>query len=123
MDGEEGKEYDGVLDLVFSPDSKRFAYVVAVRGGKMFAVVDGVEGKEYDGIGIGSPTFSPDSERVAYLAVRGGKGFVVVDGEEGKEYDGFPRDSRLVFDSPRLLRASARRGMEFFRVEVEIVEE
>jgi hypothetical protein len=135
VDGEEGKEYDRVdspFFLFFSPDSKRVAYR-ARRGDKMFVVVDGEEGKEYDG--VGSPFFSPDSRRVAYLAGRGDGdgdkmfvGFVVVDGEEGKEYDdflggGFFGGSELVFDSPKLLHALALRGDEFFRVEIEIVEE
>ena len=45
-----------------------------------------------------------------------------MDGVEGREYDEFLRGSRLVFDHPKLLHALARRGNEFFRVEVEIVE-
>jgi hypothetical protein len=137
VDGVEGKEYGGIgrESLVFSPDSRRVAYV-ARRGGKELVVVDGVEGNEYGGIqarpgfgptpgvlGVleGSLVFSPDSRHVAYLARRGDKQFLVVDGVEGKEYEGFLSGSRLVFDSPTQLHALAFRGGEFFRVEMEIV--
>jgi hypothetical protein len=93
---------------------------VAVRGGKWFVVVDGKEGKEYDGIVKGTPVFSPDSKHLAYMARRGGKWFVVIDGEEGKEYDGFLLGSKLVFDSPKSFHTLAIRGIEIFRVEVQI---
>jgi hypothetical protein len=133
VDGEEGKEYGedmiwidpSLPNLRFSPDSKCLAYW-AGRGGKWLVVVDGVEGKEYDGIG-GPPLFSPSSSRVAYWAWRGNKTFVVVDRVEGKKYDNFqkslPRGSGLVFDSAKSLHGLTLRNNEFFRVEVEIVEE
>jgi hypothetical protein len=119
VDGVEGKEYDGVGGVVFSPDSQRVAYM-ARRGDKVLVVMDGVEGKEYDAIGV-YPVFSPDSKRVAYEAKRGGKQLVAVDGVEGKEYDRFLEGSRLVFDSPSQLHTLARRGNEILRVEIEIV--
>ena len=52
MDGKEGKQYDviGAGSLIFSPDSKRLAYVAAA-GKKQFVVVDGKQGKQYDEIG------------------------------------------------------------------------
>jgi Tol biopolymer transport system component len=133
VDGVEGKEYGAIgrESLVFSPDSRRVAYV-AGRGGKQLVVVDGVEGDEYGAIqarpvwptpGVlgGSLVFSPDSRHVAYLANRGDKQLVVVDGVEGKEYQGFLMGSRLVFDSPTQLHALAVNGGDFFRVEIEIV--
>jgi len=116
-----GKIHPGIIveSLVVSPDSKHLAYV-AVRGEKQFVVVDGEEGKEYDGIGAGTLIFSPDSKHLAYGAERGEKWLVVVDGKEGKEYDGFLRGSKLVFDSPKSFHTLEWRGIEFFRVEVEI---
>ena len=92
-DGIDGPEHDriGQDSVVFSPDSRRLAYI-ARRGRDsfvQFVVVDGVPGKPYDGI-IGSGlAFSPDSKHVVYGTGRGGKGFVVVDGHECWEYDGF----------------------------------
>ena len=69
-----GQIFFGIIineSLVVSPDSQHVAYV-AVRGGKVFVVVDGVEGKEYDGIVTGGgPRFSPDSQHVAYVAGHG----------------------------------------------------
>ena len=110
VDGQEGKHYDGIHihyftipsgntgapDLIFSPDSKRVAYIAAIgnkrlytyidgTGEKMFSVVDHKEGKYYDF--VCSTIFSPDSKHLAYLAVKGEKYFIVVDGQEGKHYD------------------------------------
>ena len=48
--------------------------------------MDGKEDKQYDG-GAGL-LFSPDSQRVAYVAGVGERQFVVVDGKEGNQYDG-----------------------------------
>jgi hypothetical protein len=46
LDRQEGKQYDGVGEPTFSPDSKRFAYT-AIVGEKQFVVLDGQEGKQY----------------------------------------------------------------------------
>ncbi len=51
----------------FSPDSEHLAYA-AKRNGKWVMVVDGKAGDEYEQIGIGSPAFSPDGKRMAFLA-------------------------------------------------------
>ena len=83
-------------------------------------VADGEEGKQYDGILKGTPTFSPDSKRVAYGAVVGDKSLVVVDGEEGKQYDGILGDTRVVFDSPNTLHYLALIGRGFYLVEEEM---
>ena len=72
--------------IIFSPDSRRVAYV-AKRGQKFLVVVDNKAQAEFDDISVGAPIFSPDSRRVAYEAKRGGKWYVVVDGAEGKPFD------------------------------------
>jgi hypothetical protein len=76
VNGTEGKQYDGVSGLIFSPDGKRMAYV-ATLGKKMLAVVDGTEGNQYDG--ISGLVFSPDGTQVAYVASLGSKQLAVVD--------------------------------------------
>ena len=48
-------------------------------------VVDGQLGPEYDG--VGSPVFSADGKRVAYVVQKGAKRLAVVDGQPGPEYD------------------------------------
>ena len=50
VDGVKCKEYDGVRDVTFSPDSKYVAYI-AGQGKKQFVVVDEQKGKEYDTFG------------------------------------------------------------------------
>jgi hypothetical protein len=72
VDGEEGKQYDSILEgtPIFSLDSKRVVYGAQI-GDKWLVVVDREEGKQYDGILEGTLTFSPDGERIAYIAVVG----------------------------------------------------
>src|SRR5262249_42739763 len=89
VDGKEVEEYGRILGTapIFSPDSKRVAYV-AVMQGEMFVVVDGKKDRSYDAIAQNHPIFSADSKRVAYMAKRRDKYVVVLDGQEGNEYDG-----------------------------------
>lgn len=92
VDGQEGKRHEHMSDgIVFSPDSKRFAYTAGRLGPDRhhFVVVGDQEGKRYAGVGSG-PRFSPDSQRVSYVA-QVGPGMtwsVVVDGQEGRHYSG-----------------------------------
>ena len=112
------KDFDG--QYAISPNDKRIAYVAPVpvvspenrpRWGSDAAighngmhqwtvVVDGIEQGHYDTIVLGSIQFSPDSQRIAYIAESDGYGRplhdggppqsnvrVVIDGEEGKHYD------------------------------------
>lgn len=120
---EEGKGYDAFRSpAVFSPDGTRVAYV-PIDGGRDVVVLDGEEVERYDG--ILSPVFSPDGKHLAYKATRRGKWVVVVDAIETWEYDGFLNGAKLVFDRPNFLHTVALRevqGVEFLRVEVEIVD-
>lgn len=71
IDNQEGKRYDGAGGIMFSPESKRVAYVAVVGttvNNKSFLVLDGKEGKIYDGIVVGSLAFSPNGQRVAFVA-------------------------------------------------------
>jgi len=77
--------------------------------------VDGEEGKQYDDFGTGSLIFSPDGERVAYMAGVGNKWLVVVDGEEGKQYEGI--GGGIVFDPSDSLHYLALEGNNIFLVE------
>ena len=79
IDGNAGKEYDGITAVCFSPDSQHVAFT-AKSGGKFLAVDDGQEGKEYDE--IGTMAFSPNGRRFAYAAMRERQWVVVVDGAE-----------------------------------------
>ncbi|HJN87071.1 MAG TPA: WD40 repeat domain-containing protein [Dehalococcoidia bacterium] len=85
--------------VIVSPDCRRVAYMVEpVTVSSCFVVVDGQEGKHYDGVEKGSLVFSPNSQRVAYVARAGKKRFAVVDGQEENQYDRIEEQS-LVFSS------------------------
>jgi len=109
VDGREGPTYDQLRGApVFSPDSRRVAYVGA-KGNECYLVLDG---REYtrNAIDTGSLMFSPDSQRFVYVG-SGGK-FIVIDGkEEGK----YLHVSHPVFspDSQRLVYAVYTRQRMF----------
>jgi len=98
VNGKEIKRYDALIppplfgrgrftaisSLLFSPDSKKLAYVVSDRG-KSFIVLNNKENKKYDA--ILSHVFSPDSKKLAYAAKEEGKWVVCLDNTEGKRYD------------------------------------
>lgn len=68
IDGQAGPEYDGIGTPVFSPDSKRVAYL-AVKDKKCLVVIDGQAGPEYGMIVKGGPTFQADGT-LEYLAIK-----------------------------------------------------
>jgi hypothetical protein len=69
VDGKEEKPYDGIDTLLFSPDSRRVAYMAAV-GAKQFVVVDGNEGKPYDGFPKGTKIIFDSGSALHYLALK-----------------------------------------------------
>ena len=112
-----------------SADCRRVAYV-ARAGMKQVVVVDGQEWKHYDKIEKRSLVFSPDSQRVAYVArvwawvlgfiPVGERHVVVIDGQEGSKYDGIIPSAEkwgVIFDSPHQLHYIAHKGNEFYLVE------
>jgi Tol biopolymer transport system component len=122
VDEKEGRHYNDIRDglfgkapdfsfyksdpPVFSPNSKRVAYVAQEKEQKgLFVVSDEKEQKHYEWIGNQEeknksktcrPIFSPDSSHIAYVVQEDKKVFVVVDGNDGKRYD----DVKLVIFSP-----------------------
>lgn len=92
LDGKAVKDYEGIaVSPVFSPDSKRLAYVVK-RGGKSIPIFGGQEGKEYDKI----------------LTWRS----ALEDGAQTKGLD---------FGEKGVLQTMAIRGREILRLEIEFV--
>jgi hypothetical protein len=66
VDGQRGKLYDSLWPPVFSPDSRRIAYAALGERG-VVAVIDGQEQGPFEGFLPDSLSFSPDSQRVAYV--------------------------------------------------------
>jgi glucose/arabinose dehydrogenase len=133
--GWEKPKADGTL--VFSPNSRRMAYValsgqimkmkvkngpkvMELEGGltKWFVIVDGKKEKEFDEVREGSIVFSPDNRHVAYVAKAKDKWAVVVDGKERKSYDRIVSyGGRVIFDSADKLSYLAREGSDIYLVE------
>src|SRR5437868_3203007 len=71
--------------LVGSPDARHVAYVEKVAAGQR-VVVDRQPGKIYSKIVEGFLTFSPNSQRTAYLAETGQAKVGVIDSSESHPY-------------------------------------
>lgn len=64
LNGAESKEYDRVTDIIFSPDSKRYAFKAHNKGG-VSPVIDGNEDIFY--MDVYGFTFSNDSKKYSYI--------------------------------------------------------
>lgn len=83
IDGIESKEYGRIERMLFSSDSKRYAFIA--RNSKWMVVVDGEESAAYNV--ISNLIFSPDGKRYAFVAIENPEvSFAVIDGEQTKEY-------------------------------------
>jgi hypothetical protein len=137
-------ESDAPGSAAFSPDGKRLAYTTSTgrkKERKALVVVDGVPQKEYSS--VWTPVFSPDSRHLAYVATVGEKRFLVIDGLEALQDEGFwnleggthtvsaydlDNDTEVeigdkvgfAFEGPNVVNAIGRRGLELYRVRVEI---
>jgi hypothetical protein len=145
VDGKEVGESEALGHLVFSADGRRTAYT-ATRSrikGTMVAVVDGAAQKEYGNLGV--PVFSPDGRHVAYAASIGTARILVVDGRETLNDRGFEQllgidqvtlaydldtgtglqfrhPVGFAFDGPHAINALARKGVDIYRVRIEIAD-
>jgi hypothetical protein len=109
-DGKEGKLYDYVADVTFTPDGAHLLYLAYDRArGKSFLVRDGEEVGAYDNLPDTSGIrFAPDGKRM-YFRLRkeeGGKDGVVVDGrafyyDDIKDVEFSPDGRRFVFKAQR----------------------
>lgn len=103
--------------VVFSPDSRRTAYI-AREGDKEFVVLDGMEQEKYDEIST-LPIFSPDGKLLVYAAGKDKARFVVVNGRELKHYSEIitKNGGRILFDSPDTFHYLSRENNEIYIVE------
>jgi ATP-dependent RNA helicase DHX57 len=86
VDGKEGRPWDGIGELVFSPDGREVVYLArrertwhVVRSGRSIATAEAVF--------RGTLRFSPGGRRLAWVASEGLQARVVLDGAEGPEHD------------------------------------
>lgn len=121
LDQQEGPLHEAVLDtsMIFSPDSKRFAYIYRpeATSERSVAMVDAKPQATYDLIAP-LPVFSPDSRRVVYGARRQRQGMLVIDGQEVGSFDvlvGWPllfagndTFSTLALSGEQVLKITAR---------------
>jgi len=119
-DGER-KLIGGASDIVpgsitVGPKGQRFAAVVVdPQTSKRRVIVNCRKLPEtYDSVAKGTPVFSLDGRRIAFVASRGGKCFVVVDGKEGPRYeiagDRWPVADLVISHSGRHVAYKTRKG-------------
>lgn len=83
---QEGKPYDSVGQICFSPNGRSLAYT-ATSGGVQMVVQDGREHSPLDRVGDGTLVFSPDSRHLGYVARSRRGAFAVIDGKRKQRYD------------------------------------
>jgi hypothetical protein len=91
VDGAESQPYTsvGAQDLLFSPDSRRVAYVVQEQTNAWRVVLDGKPGQIWESIAVRPFTFSADSRDLAFVASRTNKFLLVANGQPSGPYDRF----------------------------------
>lgn len=104
-DGYESTAFDGIGELLYSPDSRRLAATVEIAG-KWHVVVESERSPPFDAIFAGSLTFSADGRHLAFAAGQGVGSHVVVDGAASPAYEGV---GGVTFAGPRGVWA-ARKG-------------
>ncbi len=101
-----------VNSLEISPDFKHIGYVSRI-GGTFRVWLDGVSKKSHSGVTRQSPFFSPEQNRLAYIANEGDNMFVVIDNHE---HDRYKQVGTLTFspDGSRVAyRAEDAKGSQF----------
>jgi WD40 repeat protein len=129
--------------LVFSTDGARIAYSASrdPKNRASLVIVDGAVQKEYARVGV--PVFSPDARHLAYAASVGSTRVLVIDGREALTDRGFEQllggthavsaydldtgdeltfshPVGFAFDGSNAINALARKGLEVYRVRIEI---
>ncbi len=116
--------WDYVIDVEWSPDSRRLAYL-ATRDGKVHVVVDGVDAGKYDDVPGHTVPFSSDGSRYGFLAAEFKKDRLksvraVIDGTAGESFDNVtgPEKEPLLRFSPGGAHwlMFAKRGDQYFSV-------
>ena len=127
LDGVEGKPYDAIGPLIFSPDSQRTAYAVTIEvDGKFsdYVVIDGEIGEEsYDFIPEMPLTFSPDSRHIVFInQTENGVQLLVDDQVIGVYRFIFTVESgEIAFDTPTQFHFLAVKSDGVYLVEAEII--
>lgn len=124
VDGHAGGRYPSIdpTGLVFSPDSKHWAYMVTttkrLSQGPALVVLDGMETQLYDAIYPGL-AFSPDSRHLAFVVRKKDKSHVVVcncplerpeQGQLGNGYDSIADGIAFTPDSKSVVYRAERDG-------------
>lgn len=115
LDGQEGPRYKaGVRDLIFSPNSQGFAYIVKTDEQEC-VVFNGREQKRYEKILGESLTFSPNGNRIVYVARSGGKYIAVLGGVQEYSFELIPFVTPFLFspDGQHVAFVAEEKGLQF----------
>ena len=119
-DGKSIRFHDQIPSMIFSPDSRRLAYV-AIDENMARAVIDAAVSVRYDSIWSNSLYFTPDSKRWVMGASREGETLLVVDSIEDTPVGSFVPGSVPVFDGNDRFHIIIRRGSNYHRLDVQII--
>ncbi len=109
INGKLQKAYEVAGLVNFYPGTNRIVYLASEK--EKFMLVDeaGKETKPYDAIDT-SIAFSPESNRLAFIATQGDKQFVVIDGIDGEPFD------RILFQGFETIRFTGESELDYLAV-------
>ena len=110
LDGRPGSAYDGIAQLLFSPDSRRFVYS-ARAGSRLLIVEDGHSWPEVER--VGDLVFGTRSRHLACGAKKGDGMIVLLDGVPSREYDSIMRSAPSFRDNGDLEFVARRDGIHY----------
>ncbi|OGY59265.1 MAG: hypothetical protein A3I31_01280 [Candidatus Colwellbacteria bacterium RIFCSPLOWO2_02_FULL_44_20b] len=116
VDGVEYGPYDEIIEVVFSPNSRRTAWMVE-RANEMYVVINGKEKGPYNSRGSeydfeGNLIFSPDGTHLAYEVLENNNFFVFVDDNKEGPYQAV-RSKIFSANSQKLAYIATNQGESF----------
>jgi len=104
---------------MFSPNSKRWGYVVK-QGENSHVFADNVLSQPYDTIVEGSLAYCSKAKQFVFAGTRDGRFIINADGEEIASYDGHIQFTSLHIDENETIRALARDRHQIKLIEIEL---
>ncbi len=139
VDGEKGRTFEAIPfdSAVFSPDGQRFAYAGRIKRETLreaedgtpaaieeewSVILDGQELGRFEDVAAHGLTFSPDSQRLAYVVEEDSGWTVIVDGTRSRYWGAIAGrdDPAVVFDGPDRIHYMTITGRDVFLVEEQI---
>lgn len=110
IDGKKGKPYDSVMNIVFSPDGKRVAYLAKLARLWKVIVNGQVQTVGLKKFVVKHILFSPDGKKLLFIGKSGRKMILVVNGIVGQAFDEINENSITFSKDGKCVAYSVQKG-------------